>query len=142
MLVGGVINIRSFNVINKVCSLGSSGLDHSISLSPNFFTPDLGFRILGAQVGSTSFVELFVVEVLHEDFRMIFSLPMLVDPQMFFVMILLCYTQHRSYLLCTMFPSLGILQHYVKFNICTIITLEKLLDVGSFGGSIDHLAYC
>jgi hypothetical protein len=41
-----------------------------------------------------------------------------------------------------MFPSLVILQHYVEFNIRTIITLEKLLGVGSFGGYIGHLARC
>jgi hypothetical protein len=38
-----------------------------------------------------------------------------------------------------MFPSLGILQYYVESNICTTITLEKLLGVGSFGGFINHL---
>jgi hypothetical protein len=38
------------------------------------------------------------------------------------------------------FPS--ILQYYIKFNICSIITLEKLLDVGVFGGFIGHLACC
>jgi hypothetical protein len=38
-----------------------------------------------------------------------------------------------------MFPSLGILQHYAKFNIHTMATLEKLLGVRSFGGSISHL---
>jgi hypothetical protein len=41
-----------------------------------------------------------------------------------------------------MFPYLNILQHYVKFNIHTIIMLEKLLGVGSFGGYIDHLTHC
>jgi len=38
-----------------------------------------------------------------------------------------------------MFPSLGILQHYVEFNIHTITTMEKLFGVGFFGGSICHL---
>jgi hypothetical protein len=38
-----------------------------------------------------------------------------------------------------MFPSLGILQHYVEFDIHTIATLEKLLGVGPFNGSIGHL---
>ncbi len=38
-----------------------------------------------------------------------------------------------------MFPSLGILHHYVEFNTCTITTLEKLLGVGSFDGFINHL---
>ncbi len=37
-----------------------------------------------------------------------------------------------------MFPFLGILEHYVEFNINTIVTLEKLFGVRSFGGSIDH----
>jgi hypothetical protein len=41
-----------------------------------------------------------------------------------------------------MFPFLGILQHYAKFNTCTIVMLEKLLGVGSFGGSISHLTHC
>ncbi len=40
-----------------------------------------------------------------------------------------------------MFPSLGILQHYIKLDTCTIVTLEKLLSAGSFGGSIGHLAH-
>jgi hypothetical protein len=39
-----------------------------------------------------------------------------------------------------MFPFLGILQHYAKFNIHTMVTLEKLLGARSFGGSIGHLA--
>jgi len=41
-----------------------------------------------------------------------------------------------------MFPSPSILQHYVEFDTRTIATLEKLLNVGSFGGSINHLAHC
>jgi len=40
-----------------------------------------------------------------------------------------------------MFPSLNILQHYAKFNNLTIVMLEKLIGVGSFGGSIDHLVH-
>jgi hypothetical protein len=39
-----------------------------------------------------------------------------------------------------MFPSPGILQHYTKFDICNIITLDKLLGEISFGGFISHLA--
>jgi len=41
-----------------------------------------------------------------------------------------------------MFPSLGILHHYVGFNICTIVILEKLLGVRSFGDFIGHLVHC
>jgi hypothetical protein len=39
-----------------------------------------------------------------------------------------------------MFPSLNILQQYFKFDTCTILTLEKLFGVRSFGGFINHLA--
>jgi hypothetical protein len=37
-----------------------------------------------------------------------------------------------------MFPSLGILQHYVEFNIRTIVMLERLLGLINFepSGSI------
>jgi hypothetical protein len=77
--------------------------------------PNLGFRIFGTLMGSMSFVELFVVEAFHEDFRMIFSLPMFIDPHATFVMLSLCYTQHPSYLFCTMLLSC-ILQHYVEFD--------------------------
>jgi hypothetical protein len=38
-----------------------------------------------------------------------------------------------------MFPSLNILQHYVEFDTHSIISLEKLFDVRSFGGFIGHL---
>jgi hypothetical protein len=58
---------------------------------------------------------------------------------MAFAMFSLCYAQRPSYLLRTMFPSLGILHHYVEFNTCTITTLEKLFGVGSFDGFISHL---
>jgi len=37
-----------------------------------------------------------------------------------------------------MFPSLGILQLYAKFDSCTIIMLENLFGARFFGGSIDH----
>jgi hypothetical protein len=38
-----------------------------------------------------------------------------------------------------LFPC--VLQHYVKFNIHTIATLEKILGMGFFGGFIGHLVY-
>jgi hypothetical protein len=41
-----------------------------------------------------------------------------------------------------MFPFLGILQHYIEFDIHTIATLEKLLGVESFNGYINHLTCC
>jgi hypothetical protein len=65
---------------------------------------------------------------------------MLSNPRAAFAMFLLCYAQCLDYLLRTMFLFLGILQQYIEFNVCTIIMLEKLFGVKSFGGSIDHLA--
>jgi len=59
-----------------------------------------------------------------------------------FTVLSLCYAQCLGYLFHTMFPFLSILQHYVEFNTCTVITLEKSLGVGSFGGSINHLVHC
>jgi hypothetical protein len=118
------------------------GLDHFISLPLGFFTFALGFRILGAPMGSTSFVQSFVVEVFHEDLGTISNLPMFINLHVVFLMFSLCYTQRSGYLFCTMFPSLGILQHYVEFNTCTIVTLEKLFGVKSFGGYIGHLVCC
>ncbi len=54
-----------------------------------------------------------------------------------FTVLSLCYAQCLGYLFHTMFPFLSILQHYVEFNTCTVITLEKSLGVGSFGGSMN-----
>ncbi len=110
-----------------VCS--SQGLDHFISLPPNFLIPNSSFRILDTLVGFRSFVELFVVKTFHEDLGTIHSLLMFVNPGATFAMLLLCYAQHLGYLLRIVFPSHGILQHNVKFDTCTIITLEKLLGV-------------
>ncbi len=123
-------------------SWSPKGLDNSISLPFGFRTLNLGFCILGALLGSTSFVKLFVVKALHEDFRTIFSFPMFTKFQATFVMLLLCYAQHLGYLFHTMFPSLSILQHYAEFNTCTIVTLQKLLGAGFFGGSVGHLVHC
>jgi hypothetical protein len=66
-------------------------LDHFISLPPGFLIIDLGFHILGALMGSTSFIESFVVEVLHEDLGIIFSFLMLADLQATFAMFSLRY---------------------------------------------------
>jgi hypothetical protein len=82
-----------------------------------------------------------MVEAFHENVGMIFSLPMLVDSHAAFVMLSLCYAQCLNYFLHTMFPSLGILQHYAEFDTCTIATSEKLLGVGSFVHSIGQLVY-
>jgi hypothetical protein len=66
--------------VAKCVAYSPQGLDHFISLLLDFLIPNLGFHILGTSVGSTSFVELFVTKVLHEDLRTISNLPMLVDP--------------------------------------------------------------
>ncbi len=50
-----------------------------MSLPFGFLIPNLEFRILGALVGSTSFIKSFVAEALHEDFKTIFNFPMLTD---------------------------------------------------------------
>jgi hypothetical protein len=80
-----------------------------------------------------------VVEALHEDLGTISRLFMLVDFHAAFVMLSLFYAQRLSYLLHTMFPSPCILQHYVKFDTCTITTSQRLICVRFFGGSICHL---
>jgi hypothetical protein len=41
-----------------------------------------------------------------------------------------------------MFPFLNILQHYVEFDIRTIITLEKIFGARFFDGSINYLVHC
>jgi hypothetical protein len=65
---------------------------------------------------------------------------MLTNPQVVFAMFSLCYAQLLNYLQCTIFPSPNILQHYTKFDVHTIIMLEKLLGSGSFFTIVDHLA--
>jgi hypothetical protein len=83
-----------------------------------------------------------MVETLHGDLRTIFSLLILTKPQTTFIMFSLCCAQFFSYLFRIMFPSPCLLKHYIKFDIHTIITLEKLFIAGSFGGSIGHLDRC
>jgi hypothetical protein len=117
-------------------------LDHFISLPFGFFIPDLGFHILVALVGSTSFIESFMIDFFHEDLGTIFSFLILVNLEATFAMFLLHYVEWSGYVLHTMFPSPCILQHYVEFDTHIIVTLEKLLSVKSFGGLINHLARC
>jgi hypothetical protein len=66
-------------IIMKCVVWFPSGLNHSISLPPGFLIPDLSFCILGAPMGSTSFVESFMVEALHDYLGMISSLLMLTN---------------------------------------------------------------
>jgi len=44
-------------------------------------------------------------------------------------------------MMCTAFSSPNIVQHYVKFDLHTIVTLEKLLNTRSFSTIIDHLVF-
>jgi len=83
-----------------------------------------------------------VLKALHEDLGTISSLSMFVDSYAIFVMLSLCYAQHLDYLLHILFPSPSILQHYIKFDIHIIYTLENLFDAESFDGSISHLVCC
>ncbi len=82
-----------------------------------------------------------MAKAFHEDLGMIYSFPMFVNLQVAFAMPLSCYAQHPNYLFCTMFPFPCILQHYIEFDIHTIIKLEKLLGVKSFHGFINHLLH-
>jgi hypothetical protein len=56
------------------------------------------------------------------------------------VMFLFCYAMRLGYLHCIVFSSLSILQHYTKFDACTIAMMEKLLGSISFGTIVGHLA--
>jgi hypothetical protein len=76
--------------LTKCVAWSPHGLNYFISFPPNFLTSNLGFHILGAPVGSKSFVDSFVVKAFHEDLGTISSLPMFVDPQAVFVMPSLC----------------------------------------------------
>jgi hypothetical protein len=67
---------------------------------------------------------------------------MFTNLQATFVMFSLCYAQWPSYLHCTIFPSPGILQHYIEFDAYTIAMLEKLLGSKSFGTIVGHLVHC
>jgi hypothetical protein len=73
---------------------------------------------------------------------MIANLPMLTNPQATFTMFSLCYAQWPSYLQRTIFPSLGILQRYIEFDVRTIAMLQKLLGLKSFSTTMGHLAPC
>jgi len=76
--------------LTKCVAWSPHGLNYFISFPFNFFTSNLGFHILGAPVGSKSFVELFVVKAFHEDLGMISSFLMFVNPRVIFMMLSLC----------------------------------------------------
>jgi hypothetical protein len=69
-----------------------------------------------------------VVTKAFQDFNNIINLPMFIDPQTTFMMSSLCHVIHLGYLLRNVFLSLGILQHYAKFELNTMTTLKILFD--------------
>jgi hypothetical protein len=79
-IIVGFLTLRLLVQLMKCVTWSPHGLDHFISFLLGFLTPNLNFHILGAPVGSRSFIESFVDEVFHEDLGTISSLHMLVDP--------------------------------------------------------------
>jgi hypothetical protein len=109
-------------------ALSPQGLDLSISLPLGFFALNTNLCILNALLGFMPFMESFVTKPFQKDFNTITNLPMFIDPQIAFVMSSFWYVIHLSYLLFTIFLSLGILQHYAKFELCTMIKLKNIFD--------------
>jgi hypothetical protein len=70
---------------------------------------------------------------------MIVNLPIFTNPKIAFAMFSFCYAQWLNYFKCIVFPSLGILLHYTKFDVHTIVMLEKLLGSRSFNTIVGHL---
>jgi hypothetical protein len=67
-IVGRGISIKASNAANEVCSLVSKAVGPLYITSIWFFYPWIEFYfILSALMGSTSFVESFVVKAFHED---------------------------------------------------------------------------
>ncbi len=93
-------------------------------------------------MGSLPFVESFLLKVFQKDLNTIISLIMLTNPQATFAMFSFCYAQRLNYLQYIVFPSLGILQRYTEFDVCSIVMLEKQLGSRSFGTIVGHLVCC
>jgi hypothetical protein len=83
-------------------------------------------------MGTMLFVDSFVVKMFQKNLNTIASLPMHANPKAPFVMLLFHYVQHPTYSLHVIFLSLGTLQYYVKFDLHTMVTLEKLLKTRIF----------
>jgi hypothetical protein len=83
MIIGGVYSIRTFHVVNKVCSLVYIATRPLYIILSGFFTLESGFRILGVQI---PFVESFISKAFQVDLTMDVNLPMLVDLKSAFVM--------------------------------------------------------
>ncbi len=90
-------------------------------------------------MGSLQFVESFVLKVFQEYLSMIINLFMFANPQATFAMLSFYYVHRPNYLQHIVFPLIGILQHYIEFDACTIAMLKKLLALGSFNTTMGHL---
>ncbi len=75
---------------------------------------------------------ILVAHAVQGDFNTIVSFPMFINPQATSRMFSLCYAQHPCYILCIIFMSPSVLQHYAKFDLLTMVMLEKLLGTWSF----------
>jgi len=64
MITTRVFNIQTFSATNKVCSLVSIKVRPLYITFHGFLIHKLGFCILSPPVGSTSFVELFMIDAL------------------------------------------------------------------------------
>lgn len=83
MIIGGVCNIKTFNVVDKVCSLVSIRVRPIYVIFPSFFTHESSFHILSVQV---PFVESIILKAFQEYYNMNASLPTFVDLKVAFVM--------------------------------------------------------
>jgi len=66
---------------------------------------------------------------------------MFVNLQATFEIFSFCYARCLGNLLHIIFSSPSMLQHYAKFDLHTMNTLERLLGVGSFSIMVGHLAH-
>jgi hypothetical protein len=82
------------------------------------------FKCIG---GFYAICGVLVAHAVQGDFNTIVNFLMFIDPQAFFGMFSFCYAQYPCYLLFTTFLSPSVLQHYAKFDLRTMVMLEKLL---------------
>jgi hypothetical protein len=128
------------NLVGKMCWLVSTRIEPiHITSTILSYTYSTCFCIICAPMDFMPFVECFIGETFKKNLNTIISFIMLVDPHVTFALFSFCYAQHLSYLLCIVFMFLGILWYYVKFNLHTIVMLEKLLGSRSFGIMMGHL---
>jgi hypothetical protein len=139
MIVGRVFNIRAFIVIIEMCNLVFTRVwpFYIMSFWPFYFW--FRFSYFGRLVQSKSFIEFFMTEAFHEDLGTISSFHMFTNLSVTFLKLSLYYAQ---WLLVSYNVSISrYLRHYIEFDTHTIVMLEQLFNVGSFGGSISHLVH-